>query len=299
MRTAFVTGVQGFTGRYLVPTLRDRGYAVHGLIRPDEAQGAHDLARCYSGDVKDLRQLRAVISEARADVVVHLAGIASVRHDDPSEIYEANLVGTRNLLQALVDSGAQPSAVLLASSANVYGNQRGGALAEDARPQPVNEYGISKIAMEWVAKLFMDRLPIIIARPFNYTGRGQSTDFLIPKIVSHVRRAAQEIELGNLDVERDFSDVRAVVDAYARLLETKLAIGGTFNICSGRAVSLRKVIDLVRSISGRDLRVRVNPALIRSNEVMRLWGSSAKLEQAIGPISMPLLEETLRWMIED
>jgi len=299
VRTAFVTGVQGFTGRYLVPTLRDRGYAVHGLIRPDEAQGAHDLARCYSGDVKDLRQLRAVISEARADVVVHLAGIASVRHDDPSEIYEANLVGTRNLLQALVDSGAQPSAVLLASSANVYGNQRGGALAEDARPQPVNEYGISKIAMEWVAKLFMDRLPIIIARPFNYTGRGQSTDFLIPKIVSHVRRAAQEIELGNLDVERDFSDVRAVVDAYARLLETKLAIGGTFNICSGRAVSLRKVIDLVRSISGRDLRVRVNPALIRSNEVMRLWGSSAKLEQAIGPISMPLLEETLRWMIED
>jgi len=289
VRTAFVTGVQGFTGRYLVPTLRDRGYAVHGLIRPDEAQGAHDLARCYSGDVKDLRQLRAVISEARADVVVHLAGIASVRHDDPSEIYEANLVGTRNLLQALVDSGAQPSAVLLASSANVYGNQRGGALAEDARPQPVNEYGISKIAMEWVAKLFMDRLPIIIARPFNYTGRGQSTDFLIPKIVSHVRRAAQEIELGNLDVERDFSDVRAVVDAYARLLETKLAIGGTFNICSGRAVSLRKVIDLVRSISGRNLKVRV----------MRLWGSSAKLEQAIGPISMPLLEETLRWMIED
>jgi nucleoside-diphosphate-sugar epimerase len=151
--------------------------------------------------------------------------------------------------------------------------------------------------MEYVARLYMNRLPIIIARPFNYTGRGQAEHFLIPKIVAHARRRASFIELGNLDVARDFSDVRTVVSCYRRLLETPVAVGGTFNVCSGRVYSLRDVLSIVREISGHEMEVRINPAFVRENEVKVLLGSRARLESAIGKVDDIPLDETLRWMM--
>ncbi|MDD2677178.1 MAG: GDP-mannose 4,6-dehydratase, partial [Methylacidiphilaceae bacterium] len=217
---------------------------------------------------------------------------------DVDEIYATNIVGTRHLLQALVDENVAPTSVLLASSANVYGNQQGGMIGETAAPHPANDYAVSKLAMEYVAHLYATRLPIIITRPFNYTGVGQSPSFLIPKIVEHVRRRAPEIELGNLDVARDFSDVRSVVDAYARLLTAPGAVGGTFNICSGQAYPLRQVLDLCERITGHAMRIRVNPAFARANEVRTLCGDKTHLEQVIGPVAMPPLEETLRWMLQ-
>lgn len=111
-------------------------------------------------------------------------------------------------------------------------------------------------------------------------------------------RRAAEIELGNLDVACDFSDVRTMVDAYARLLETPAAIAGTFNICSGHATSLGEVIDMARALSGHDFAVRVNPAFVRADEVRSLHGTAARLEAAIGPLAMPPLADTLRWMLD-
>jgi nucleoside-diphosphate-sugar epimerase len=150
--------------------------------------------------------------------------------------------------------------------------------------------------MEYVAALYSNKLPLVITRPFNYTGRGQNVEFLIPKIVDHLRRGAPVIELGNLEVARDFSDVRTVVDAYARLLQTPAAIGGTYNICSGRAVTLREVLALAEQVSGHSIGVEVNTAFVRSNEVKRLLGSSARLESVIGGLKHIALEDTLRWM---
>jgi nucleoside-diphosphate-sugar epimerase len=294
-----ITGATGFTGRHLAPLLAAAGYEVHGTVHGAQGNPVPGIAKLHSVDLADFGSLAAAIADVSPDKVVHLAAIAFVAHSNVGEMYRTNVLGTRNLLHALAGQEKKPRSVLLASSANVYGNAREGVLDEDTPAAPVNDYGITKAAGELVASAYRDRLPIIVARPFNYTGRGQSPDFLIPKIVSHVLEGAEEIELGNLDVERDFSDVRGVVDAYARLLEAKGAVGGTFNICSGRAVSLRKVIDLVRAISGRNLDVRVNPAFVRPDEVKRLWGSPAKLEQTIGPLAMPPLEETLHWMLED
>lgn len=299
MTRVLITGATGFTGRHLAPLLAAAGYEVHGTVHGAQGNPVPGIAKLHSVDLADFGSLAAAIADVSPDKVVHLAAIAFVAHSDVGEMYRTNVLGTRNLLHALAGQEKKPRSVLLASSANVYGNAREGVLDEDTPAAPVNDYGITKAAGELVASAYRDRLPIIVARPFNYTGRGQSPDFLIPKIVSHVLEGAEEIELGNLDVERDFSDVRGVADAYARLLEAKGAVGGTFNICSGRAVSLRKVIDLVRAISGRNLDVRVNPAFVRPDEVKRLWGSPAKLEQTIGPLAMPPLEETLHWMLED
>jgi GDP-6-deoxy-D-talose 4-dehydrogenase len=297
--SVLITGVTGFTGRYLAPKLSARGYQVHGTVHGDPVADAPGVAQLHPLDIADAEAVARLVSKLSPDKVVHLAAISFVAHGDVAEMYRTNIVGTRNLLEALANCAARPSAVVVASSANIYGNSREGVLDEGTPAAPANDYGLTKAAAELVASLYGKRLPMIVVRPFNYTGRGQPPNFLVPKIVAHVRCGATEIELGNLDVARDFSDVRGVADAYARLLEEPAAVGGIFNVCSGRAISLGEVIELARQISGRELKVRVNPAFVRSDEVKTLCGSAARIEAAIGPLAVPPFEETLRWMLEE
>jgi GDP-6-deoxy-D-talose 4-dehydrogenase len=297
-----ITGADGFTGRYLAAKLNAAGYEVHGLVHKPVASPVAGVHTLHAADLADAAMLAKVVSAIQPHKVAHLAAIAFVAHGDVEAIYRTNLVGTRHLLEALAMSKAPLEAVLLASSANVYGNAVGGVLDENTPPTPANDYAVSKLAMEYAARLYSDRLPLIMARPFNYTGVGQAESFLIPKIVSHIRRRAPVIELGNLDVERDFSDVRNVVRAYSQLLEASSAVGQTFNVCSGKAWSLNEVLDMVREISGHDFEVRVNPAFVRQNEVKTLIGSRARLDAVLGQASGPMpeiaLRDTLRWMLK-
>lgn len=298
MTRTLITGVAGFTGRYLARLLADQGHEVHGLVHIDPSEPIVGLCDVHAADLAELSAVRRAIAEIRPEHVVHLAAIAFVAHEDVGEMYRSNIVGTRQLLEALATLPQAPASVLVASSANVYGNSREGVLEEVLPPAPANDYGISKVAVEYLARLYSDRLPLIVARPFNYTGVGQPTNFIIPKIVDHARTSRTVIELGNLEVSRDFSDVRTVVDAYARLLAEPKAIGATFNICSGRAVSLREIIDLVEQISGISFKIRVNPAFVRDNEVRSLCGSPALVESAIGRLKHIALEDTLQWMLK-
>jgi nucleoside-diphosphate-sugar epimerase len=298
MTRTFVTGASGFTGRYLCELLAGKGHEVHGLVHGSPTDDLPGIRRSYDADLTDLAALKAIVAEVQPHHVVHLAAITFVAHGDVDEMYRSNVIGTRQLLESLTGLRELPRSVVLASSANIYGNVREGVLDESVPPAPANDYGVTKVAMEYVASLYASRLPLVVVRPFNYTGLGQSLDFVVPKIVDHARRRSPVIELGNLDVARDFSDVRTVADVYARLLDRPEAIGGTFNVCSGIAVSLREILDLVAEISGHPMEVRVNPAFVRENEVRTLSGSAEKLEAVIGPISPIPLEQTLRWMLE-
>jgi GDP-6-deoxy-D-talose 4-dehydrogenase len=298
-KRVLITGATGFTGVYLAPKLAAAGYEVHGTAHGDRESSVAGITGLHRVDLADAAAVGELVANVSPHKVVHLAAIAFVAHSDVGEMYRSNILGTRNLLDALAAAASTPDAVLVASSANVYGNARQPVLDESLPPDPANDYGLTKAAVELLAKLFGKRLPLIVVRPFNYTGRGQSDRFLIPKIVSHFRRGATQIELGNIDVARDFSDVRTVVEAYARLLGTPEAIGATFNVCSGRATSLRELIETMEAISDHRLSVRVNPALVRGDEVKSLCGSPDKLRQAIGPLPMPPLEVTLRWMLEE
>jgi nucleoside-diphosphate-sugar epimerase len=290
-KRALVTGLHGFTGRYMARELEEAGYRVFGTALADET-GAADV---FSADLLDRDAMAALVERVQPDVVVHLAGIAFVAHANAEQIYRVNVAGTRNLLEALATLERKPSAVLLASSANIYGNADADPIDENVIPAPANDYAVSKLAMEYMARLWFDRLPIIIARPFNYTGVGQHENFLLPKIVSHFRRGARDIELGNLNVARDFSDVRMVAASYRRLLAAKPA-GQAFNVCSGVGHELAGVLDLMAQIAGYRIDVHVNPAFLRSNEVARLVGSNVKLTGVIGALTVPPLEQTLRWM---
>lgn len=277
--------------------LERAGYDVFGLVHRELAESIPGVSALLVGDLADPLAVQRVIAEVQPDVVVHLAAIAFVAFGDVETMYSTNLIGSRNLLEALSKSGKRPSAVLLASSANVYGNSTAGSLSEDVLPAPANDYAVSKLAMEYMAKLYQNRLPLKIVRPFNYTGVGQADSFLIPKIVSHVRRKAEVLELGNLDVARDFSDVRMLVQYYRKILEAPALTGQIVNVCSGVAYTLSEVLDMVRSISGHDFEVRVNPAFVRSSEVKILRGNRDMLLRNVGTVQDIPLADTLKWMI--
>jgi len=290
-KRALITGALGFTGRYMSAELRSAGYEVFGT-----GSQAIESSNYYQADLSNMQSLARVIAEVRPDVVVHLAALAFVAHGDADAIYKVNLIGSRNLLEALSQSSYRPSKVLVASSANVYGNQNEELLTELSPVAPANDYAVSKLAMEFLAKTYIDRLPIVIARPFNYTGVGQDQKFLIPKIVKHFRQRAPNIELGNVDVWRDFNDVRSVVRAYCGLIDSGVA-GQTYNIASGTTYSLREVIDLCTELTGHAIQISVNPAFVRANEVKTLNGDISKLRAVIADWNPLELRETLSWML--
>ena len=290
-KRVLVTGSRGFTGRYMLAELIENGYEVFGI-------GSHESndEQYFHADLQDAKRLQQVVAEVKPDIVIHLAALAFVGYGDLNAFYQVNLIGTRNLLEAITASNKTPDCVLLASSANVYGNQTDGVLSEGTLPAPANDYAVSKLAMEYMARTWMEKLPIVIARPFNYTGVGQADSFLLPKIVSHFNRKAEVIELGNLDVWRDFSDVRAVVSAYRILIEKK-PVGQTFNVASGVTHSLRDVLKMCEDITGHTVEVQVNPDFVRANEVKTLCDAT-RLRNCIGAWDTPELKDTLAWMLD-
>lgn len=277
-----VTGLDGFTGVYVDLALKQAG---------------HEVIEFKS----DLTNAASVVDEIKSltfDAVIHLAAIAFVGHGNANAFYNVNLLGTRNLLQALTEYAPKLKSVLVASSANIYGNRTEGALSESALADPVNDYAVSKLAMEQMAKLYLDKLPIFFVRPFNYTGVGQEANFLIPKVVNHFKEKCDVIELGNLHVWREFGDVRNVAAIYQQLIEIA-PIGQTLNICTGNSHSLLDVLEICQAISGHTLEVKVNPKFVRENEVKTLIGDPSKLQKLINQPNALLLEDTLAWMLAE
>ena len=279
MRIA-LTGGDGFTGRHFIEAARRAG---------------HDILELRS-DLTDGVRLAAETRSLEADAVVHLAAISFVGHQNDRAFYDVNLFGTLNLLDALAHLHRPLKRILLTSSANVYGNSPHSPIAETQAPAPVNHYAMSKLAMELMAQARFPELPLVIARPFNYTGPGQSTEFVIPKLVEHFRRRASKVTLGNLHVQREYNDVRFVCDAYLRLLENG-PDEGVYNVCTGVTYDFNAVLATLREITGHGIDVQVDPMLVRPNEVHRLCGDPSRLRQAIGDVASPSLEDTLRGML--
>ena len=279
MRT-LVTGLGGFTGRYIQLELEAHGHTVVGL----------------NSDLTDPDAVSKEVAQVQPDMVLHLAGIAFVGHGHANAFYDVNLIGTHNLLAALSENAPDVQSILLASSANIYGNSNEELISEDAIPNPDNDYAVSKLSMESMASLWFEKLPLFIVRPFNYTGVGQDDKFLIPKIVSHFKDKKQIIELGNLDVWREFGDVRSVANIYRKLIECCPA-GKTINICTSQTYSLREVISLCGEITGHDIEIEVNPEFVRENEVKTLTGDNNLLKKTIGNWKKYELKDTLRWML--
>jgi GDP-6-deoxy-D-talose 4-dehydrogenase len=279
MRIA-LTGSSGFTGRFVRNALEEAG------------------AECVplEVDLTDKTAVARAVENSAFDRVLHLAAQAFVAADDWERFYTVNQLGTLHLLDAVARTRTGTRCIL-ASSAQVYGPGAHGLITEEAPTRPANHYAMGKLAMEMSARLWQDRLDIVIARPFNYTGVGQGTQYLIPKIVDHFCRREPVIELGNTWVKRDFGDVRSVAQAYVRLV-LQDNVPNLVNIATGLVYSVDQVLDMLRAISGHAIEVRVNPAFVRSNDVPVLGGDPARLDAALHHWQRYNLAETLAWMYE-
>lgn len=291
MKKVLITGIDGFTGVHLSSYLEKSGYDVYGTSLLKNAD------KKYKCDITNKDEIKDVLQKVQPDYFIHLSGISFAAHGNNEEFYKVNTIGTTNILDAFLELNLQPKKIVLASSATVYGNQGLEVIDESLCPQPANHYGASKYTMECLARGYFQKLPIIITRPFNYTGVGQAEYFLIPKIVKHFKEKKEIIELGNLNVSREFNDVEYVCEVYKRLIESE-AKSEVVNISSNKGIKLLDVIDIMNKLAGYEINVEVNSAFVRKDEIKSLTGSTDKLFELIGCVNQKPFEETLRGMLE-
>ncbi len=277
-----IFGIDSFTGFHLSSHLKELNYEVIGTTLND----------C---DLRDKNSVKKVLKDKKANYIINLSAISLVVHENIKEIYDVNFFGALNILDSLIELNFNPKKIIFPSSATVYGNIEVNEIDEDICPNPVNHYGNSKLAMENMAKTYFDKLNIIILRSFNYTGIKQRDNFLIPKIIKHYKEKKTEIELGNLNVIREFNDVRFVVDIYAKLIEIKES-SLILNLCTSNGVKLLDVIDIMNRIANYEIKVKVNPLFVRENEIIKIVGSTKKLFYFVKPEKIYRIEETLKKM---
>ena len=290
--TVLVTGINGFTGKYLEKALENMGFDGYGTVIDAPESDKHFLC-----DIRKKDQTVELFRKLRPDYLIHTAGISFPAEKNASLIYDVNVIGTENLLSSMDDNNIRPKKTILASSAAVYGNQHSEVLDESMCPEPINHYGCSKLSMERIASNYFDRFKIILTRPFNYTGIGQDGHFLIPKIASHYKEGKKVIELGNLDVAREFNDIDYIVDCYCKLMLSD-AHSVAVNLSSNHPIKLMDVIRKMNEIAGYEIEVKVNPAFVRENEIKTLSGSTRLLETMIDLDNRDTLHRTLKTMYE-
>ncbi len=298
---ALVTGIGGFAGLHLTRVLLEAGHTVHGLVRrPRDAHALEELVREFGerlpreglhvADVLDPRAVRAALTSSRPDGVFHLAGVVFVpaAAGDPLAAYRTNFFGTLNVLQAVGD--VQPGArVVYVGSGDAYGAAGNvlAAVTEDAPLAPVSAYAVSKAAADLAAFQWgWAGGDVVRVRPFNHTGPGQRPDFVCADFACQVAeiesgRRAPVLEVGDLDVERDFTDVRDIVAGYVALWEQGER-GEAYNLCSGRGVRIGTIVEELCRRTSIPIEVRVGTGRQRPNEIRRLVGSFDKARARTG-----------------
>lgn len=288
-KRVLITGIDSFTGGHLSIYLQKLGYEVVGT-----SYLKSDNYRC---DIRKKEEIVTLLREIEPDFIIHLAGISFPAHGENRDFYEINTIGAINILDASLEAGLNPKKIILVSSATVYGNQGVGLLDESLCPSPANHYGASKYAMETLAKNYFSKLNILIVRPFNYTGKNQAEHFLIPKIVKHFKEKKKSIELGNIDVVREFNGILYVCEVYAKLLDVDVS-SEVVNLATNRGLKLLEVIEMMEEIAGYKIEIKINPKFVRKDEIKRLTGSSKKLFSLIGDVEQRDFRLTLKDMFE-
>jgi GDP-4-dehydro-6-deoxy-D-mannose reductase len=304
---AIVTGAAGFAGSYLVEHLLGHGYEVYGVDRSgpgDRAlQGVLTRAHFKLCDLRYRQEIDAILSEVRPDAILHLAGDAVTYHSiqHPYQTFEANVLTTINLLESVKGLGLR-ARVLLVTSAEVYGevSLQELPLREGAPFRPVHPYAISKVAVHHLGQLyFRQGIQVIEARAFNHIGPRQRPGFVVPDFAIRIARilCGREqincIYTGNLHPEKDFTDVRDVVQAYRMIIEGGRA-GEVYHVCSERFASIREILDMLLAHAGIQVEVRVDGAKVRPTSCPRVLGSSEKIRSELGWAPAISLKQSLK-----
>ncbi|MCU1719255.1 GDP-mannose 4,6-dehydratase [Pseudomonas sp. 5P_3.1_Bac2] len=294
MKKLLVTGLNGFVGQHFQLSLDNH---------PD-----WQLLESSSFDLCQPKSLEALLAPTCPDAVVHLAGQTFVPEAfrNPAQTLQVNLIGTLNLLQALKARGFTGTFIYV-SSGDVYGQVDESAMpiSETQPARPRNPYAVSKIAAEMLCQQwsYVEPWRIVIARPFNHIGTGQSENFVISSIAKQLACISKgkhppQIEVGDIDVSRDFLDVRDVISAYMCLLD-KGVNGEVYNICSGQQQSIRDLIDAMIEYSGIQVSFRQDPSRMRKSEQRVVAGNPNKIKLVTGWQPSVALQQTMQAMFQE
>lgn len=287
MDKVLIFGIGGFVGRYLAQEFIDSGYEVSGsdISKNSRLQTEVQFYKAdllYSGEVKE------VVSKVAPDMVINLAAISSVGASwgMPQTTISVNVIGALNIMEAAKGCNPMPKIMFIGSSEEY----------EDSE-EPINEstplnanspYGISKMAQERFAELYRERygMKIYCVRPFNHAGIGQKDSFVLPsfcKQVADIEKSGKPgvIKVGNLSVERDFSNVRDVVRAYRMIIESDDCTK-VFNVGSGKAYSLRAILEYITSLSTQEIKVEIDSERFRPVDTPRICCDNSYIKAELG-----------------
>lgn len=305
-----VTGANGFVGKYLVQALQERNHEViAGLQNPvDELAGQSE---CVCFDILHKEQVNQVIASLQPDGIIHLAAQSMVKiaWESPADTLTVNAVGTINIVNAVAKYSGK-SKIITVGSSEEYGRagEAGHALLEETVCLPQNPYAVSKLAAGQIALQLAerDKINVMHVRPFNHFGPRQRRGFVVSDFASQLAGiekglADPVIYVGDLSAQRDFTDVRDVVQAYFLLLEKDVATG-IYNVCSGKARSAREILELLMAKCTVKIEVKIDQEKYRPSSVPLFIGCSNKIFQATGWVPQrnfnDSISETLNWWRE-
>jgi len=298
---ALITGIGGFCGWHLVRRLRlEQGVEIAGLDTKKGRPSAHsDIDRFFQADVRDAEAIASAVRTIQPDWLFHLAGVSGSGVPE-ALIYEVNVFGTLNVIEAVRGHAPECSVLVVGSSAE-YGPVEPSMLPirENEACHPFGPYGISKYAASLMALDYADRhdLNVVVARPFNIVGAGVPASLVVGALIQRAKHALAAsdpvIKVGDLEAERDFVAAYDAVDAYVRLVQGRFS-REIFNICSGRAYSIRHVAGILLANATRPITLEFDPGLVPRSPVRRIYGSYEKAEKAIGFRPSVSLEEALK-----
>lgn len=296
MSRILITGGTGFVGTYLIQFLKSCASHIAVLAPAGNSRPQHDVVDYYEVDIRDRGAVRSVVQEVKPNQIYHLAAVSAVDDSwsNPERTYEVNVFGANNLFKAAM-SLPSPPRILNVSTAQVYAPSSK-PMSEDSLVQPNNPYAASKAMAELLAVEYQEYGSggIVTARAFNHTGPGQPPAFVLPSIAKQFAEIESglrcpKITVGNIEVKRDFTDVRDVARAYCMLLD-KGRPGEIYNVCCGSAIRLADIIQMFESVSGTKITIETDAARVRCNDVPQICGDPKKIREEIGwypQISLP------------
>jgi len=306
-----ITGIAGFAGSHLAELLLSKGYEVHGLCRPrsktDHIEGIKSKLQLEDADLLDSHSLYSTIARIKPDYIFHLAAQSFVPTSwvSPSVTLEVNVVGSANLFEAIRQAGISP-AIQIACSSEEYGLVKPEEIPikEDNPLRPQSPYAVSKVAMDYLGYQYFCsyNIHIVRTRGFNHTGPRRGETFVtsnFAKQIALIEKGKQEpvISVGNLDAQRDWTDVRDVVRGYLMAVE-KCDAGEVYNICTGKAVRVGDMLDLLLSFSKVKVKVQKDPNRMRPSDVPVLVGDNTKFCTKTGWKVEIAFEKTMKDLLD-
>lgn len=306
MTKILVTGAGGFVGTYLIKELQSQGPSeIYGAVyrATSDISSLLPSDQILEGDLTDPTFAEYLIKQTQPDIIYHLAALSVVgdSFEKAVSIMNSNTTLSYNLFEA-VRLHAKTAKIIAICSANVYGAVADGSkpITEDTPMRPVNPYAVSKATQELLALQYhlSYGLNVIILRPFNHTGPGQTTDFVIPRLASQFAQIKSgsmtpNIEVGNIESVRDFTDVRDMVRAYV-LASTHCQSGVAYNIGSGKGYTIKQIIEILEDLVGIKVTLTVNPNLVRSSDVPILIADSTRFRAATNYSPQIPLNQTIK-----